>query len=318
MNTEIAGKGQPTRNVVMMSGGLSSYETLKRIIARHGLANVVALFANTHFEDEDLYRFLKEAAVHLGVEIVEVSDPQERTPFEVFFDVGFLGNSRLAPCSKVLKQLPAMLWLIGNCDPAHTVVYIGIGYGEMHRIPGILAGHSHTLKGCHKTALCQGLFTEEGRLPGPGCKNLLPETDAWKVEFPLTVAPYFDRDKVVAELAAAGIEEPAMYREGYPHNNCKGCCVRGGQAYFELTLREHPDRFAYMEEQETRFRREKSPNAAILRDWKDGGRPLPLTEFRERIEAAHRLQPSLFDGPDDAVDENDWGGCGCFTSGTAA
>lgn len=309
------------KHVVMMSGGLSSYETLKRTIARYGVANVVALFANTHFEDKDLYRFLKEAAAHLQVEIVEVSDPQKRNPFEVFFDVGFLGNSRLAPCSKLLKQLPAMLWLIENCDPANTIVYIGIGWNEMPRIPGIRSGHSHSIKGCHKSAYCQGLFTEDGRLPGPGCKNLLPEADAWRVEFILTKPPYFDQQKVIAELVAVGIAEPAMYREGYQHNNCQGLCVRAGQAQWALTLQIHPDRFAYAEEQENRFRREKHPDAAILRDWKDGGRPLPLTEFRERIEAAHRAQPSLFDEVEEVVevvDRNDWGGCDCYTTYAAA
>ncbi|MEV4784059.1 hypothetical protein AB0K53_01145 [Streptomyces tuirus] len=297
-----------TRHVVMMSGGLSSYETLRRTVARYGAASVVALFANTRFEDRDLYRFLREAAAHLGVEIVEVSDPQGRNPFDVFDDVGFLGNSRLSPCSKILKQIPAMLWLIENCEPASTIVYIGIGWDEQERIPGIRSGHSHTLKGCRKTALCKSLFTEEGRLPGPGCGNLLPEADAWRVEFILTEPPYFDRDKVVAELAEVGIAEPAMYREGYAHNNCQGLCVKAGQAQWALTLRIHPDRYAYAEEREQRFRREKNPKATILRDWSDGGRPLTLTEFRERIEAQNAAQPSLLD----LIDENDWGGCGCY------
>src|SRR5689334_1338058 len=49
-----------------------------------------------------------------------------RTPFEVYWDVHFLGNSRLAPCSKILKQRPARRWLQEHADPAATTVYVGI------------------------------------------------------------------------------------------------------------------------------------------------------------------------------------------------
>ncbi|MEE6264962.1 hypothetical protein ACJ6WD_09490 [Streptomyces sp. VTCC 41912] len=294
------------RHVVMLSGGLSSYETAKRVVGRYGKDNVTLLFANTRAEDDDLHRFLKESTGYLGMPIDEVSDPQQRNPFDVFFDEGFLGNSRLAPCSKLLKQLPARLRLEERFDPADTIVYVGIKWDETHRIPGILSGYHHSRKGCRKKSLCKSLFTEKGRLTGPGCTNLLPEPEAWQVQFPLTEPPYYEHQTVVDELAAVGIAEPDMYREGYQHANCKGLCVRAGQAQWALTLKIHPDRFAYAEHEENRFRREKDPNAAILRDWKNGGRPLPLTEFRERVEASEREQPSFFDSAD-------WGGCGCFT-----
>ncbi len=305
-----------TKWVVMYSSGLSSYKVLQRTIAEHGVENTVALFANVRAEDDDNYRFLKETAVHLGVEIVEVSDAQKRTPVDVFFDEGFFGNSRFTPCSRALKQDPTYEWLWVNCDPRDTVILVGIKWDEQHRIPAILAGYHHNGKRCRNKALCKPLFTEAGRLPGPGCSNLLPEDATYTVDFPLTRPPYFEHDQVVAELAEVGIEEPLMYREGYPHANCAGLCVRGGQAYFELTYRVRPKGFAYLEAAENRFRAEKDPNAAILRDWKDGGRPLPLTEFRERLEAAEREQPSFddLDAEEPPFDPHDWGGCGgCFT-----
>ncbi|GGW99164.1 hypothetical protein [Streptomyces chartreusis] len=310
-----------TKQVVMYSTGLSSYELLARTIAEHGVTNTVALFANVHAEDADNYRFLKETAVHLGIEVVEVSDPQKRTPVDVFFDEGIFGNSRFTPCSRALKQEPCYEWLWKNCDPADTVIHIGIKWDEQHRIPGILAGYHHNGKRCRNKTLRGPLFTEDGRLPGAGCSNLMPEAEAWRVEFQLTKPPYYEQSETVARLAEAGIAAPAMYDEGYPHANCAGLCVRGGQAYWELTYRIHRDRYDYMEAEEARFRREKNADVAILRDWKDGGRPLPLSEFRERLEAADRDRPSfdsLADEQKEAFDRNDWGGCGgCFTDAAA-
>jgi hypothetical protein len=44
-------------------------------------------------------------------------------------------------------------------------------------------------------------------------------------------------------LTANGIELPAMYRLGYGHNNCIGCC-KGGKGYWNKIRRDFPERFA--------------------------------------------------------------------------
>jgi orotidine-5'-phosphate decarboxylase len=46
--------------IVNVSGGLTSFEALRRTIERHGKAAVTAVFANTRMEDRDLYRFLAD------------------------------------------------------------------------------------------------------------------------------------------------------------------------------------------------------------------------------------------------------------------
>ena len=54
------------------------------------------LFADTKTEDEDLYRFLPEAAANvLDAELVITAEG--RDIWEVFFDRRFLGNSRVDP-----------------------------------------------------------------------------------------------------------------------------------------------------------------------------------------------------------------------------
>ena len=50
------------KHVVFFSGGACSYCTAKRVIENVGKENVVLLFTDTKIEDEDLYRFIDEAA----------------------------------------------------------------------------------------------------------------------------------------------------------------------------------------------------------------------------------------------------------------
>src|SRR4051794_30542025 len=112
------------KHVVMFSGGIGSWATARRVAAEHGSDDLVLLFADTRVEDADLYRFLDDAAADVGGSLVRVADG--RTPFEVFHDDRFLGNHRLANCSKFLKQRPCREWLEANCKPDETVVHVGI------------------------------------------------------------------------------------------------------------------------------------------------------------------------------------------------
>src|ERR1700743_2722315 len=107
------------KHVVMFSGGLGSWAAAKRVAAQHGTADMVLLFTDVRMEDKDLYRFLGEAAANVGVPVTVLMEG--RNPWHVFFDERFLGNSRVDPCSKILKRQTADNWLIANCDPADTI-----------------------------------------------------------------------------------------------------------------------------------------------------------------------------------------------------
>jgi hypothetical protein len=271
--------------VVMFSGGLGSWLTARRAVETHGTDRVTLLFADVasarseHVgEDEDTYRFIQEAAANVGAELVTVSDG--RDIWQVFRDDRFLGNSRLANCSKFLKQKPCRDWLEANTDPADTVVYVGIDWTETHRLPAI----------------------ERGWAPYAVCA-------------PLTEAPYLDREQTQQACIDAGMALPRLYRAGFVHNNCGGFCVRAGQAQMELLLREHPERYAFHEAEEEALRQHLGKNVAVLNDRAQAARkaarrpdgtlpnrvPLTLRTFRERVEG----DPSLFD-------PFDVGGCGCF------
>lgn len=295
-----------THHVVMWSGGITSWATARHVIAEHGTASVTLLFADTHAEDEDLHRWNNDAAAQLGMPFFTVADEKKRDPWQVFEDASWIGNTRLAQCSHILKQIPVRKWLARAADPVDTILYLGIDWSETHRIRGIRKGYAHTIAGCEHNR-CAALFDEDGqRLPGPGCANLLPVP--WRVEFPLTVPPLKDKEQLLREAEAVGLKRPRLYDLGFAHNNCGGACVKGGQAQWARLLEVFPERFAKVEAFEQRMRNKLGKDVSILRDRRGGTtKPLTLTALRQRIEERPE-QLDLFDE----------GGCGCFTELSAA
>lgn len=72
---------QRWRVVQMSSGGTGSWAAARRVADWYGTDDMVLLFADTLVEDEDLYRFLMEAAQDIGVPVTRVCDG--RTPDQV-------------------------------------------------------------------------------------------------------------------------------------------------------------------------------------------------------------------------------------------
>ena len=238
-----------TLHVVQYSGGIGSWAATQRVIAEHGTANLVLLFADTLVEDHDLYRFLDDSAAQFGVPVTRVADG--RTPFEVYRDRRFLGNSLLAPCSSFLKQRPARAWLDEHADPDDTVVYVGLDWAEPKRLPGVVRGWS-----------------------------------PWRVEFPMCDPPLLSKQDMLAACLAAGVKPPRLYDLGFSHNNCGGVCVRAGQKHWRHLLSVFPDRYAQAEQLEQEMRGMLG-NVAILKRRKAGvSQPLTLTKLREEHERA--------------------------------
>ncbi len=256
--------------VVMFSGGIGSYWAARRIIEAHGADAVTLLFSDVkgdstdpHVgEDEDNYRFIADAVEDLGARYVRVADG--RTIWDVFKDKRFLGNARQANCSHLLKQAPARKWLNENTTPENTVIVIGIDWSETHRRPAIRSAY-----------------------------------EPYAVEFPMCDEPFWDKERMIAEGRARGLEPPRLYSYGFAHANCGGGCVRSGQGQFKLLLDAMPERFAVWEQNEAALREYLDKDVAILRDRRGGtSTPMTLTQLRAR-EAG-------------SIDMFDLGGCGCF------
>lgn len=249
--------GQPRdgelRHVVMFSGGVGSWATAQRVVSRHGAGRVTLLFADTLVEHPDLYRFLDEASLRLGTPITRVVDG--RTPWQVFADVRRIGNSQIAPCSHLLKQVPCRKWMQENTDPAACVVYVGIDWSEAHRLPKVV---SHWLP--------------------------------WRVEAPLCSPPYVDRHLILKEMESVGLKPPELYELGFPHNNCGGACVRGGHLQWLKLLHADPDRYKREEAEEDALRAKLGKSVSILRDRRGGvTNPLTLKQLRLQRESSEDL-----------------------------
>lgn len=248
-----------TNHVTMFSSGVGSWAAARRVQDELVPGDThTLLFSDVGMEDEDNYRFLTEAAEDIGGELVTVADG--RDIWQVFKDDRFLGNSRLANCSKFLKQRPARAWLEANTDPVNTVVNVGIDWTETHRVPAIV----HAYK-------------------------------PWTARAPLTEHPYTTKPQIFADLKRRGIAPPRLYGLGFAHANCGGGCVRAGQGQFARLLEVLPERFAWWEAQEQDVREHLGSDVTILRD-RAGGESTPLTlrQFRERHQAKPH-QTDLFD-----------------------
>jgi hypothetical protein len=262
--------GESVRHVVNFSGGVSSWAAAKRVAERHGTADLVLLFADTLYEDEDTYRFLNEAAQNIGVPLTRIADG--RNPWEVFHDERFLGNSRLDPCSKILKRRLIDRWCKENCDKSDTILYFGIHWSESDRFDDI-----------------------QKRLSD------------WKCAAPLCEPPFVGAEYLHHWAEQEGLQKQLLYELGFSHANCGGRCVKGGQAHWARVWRFLRHRFLEAERGEIWMSARCGQPVTILKErvgidaeGKAIYRPLPLSEFRRRLEN------------DQQYDMFDVGGCGCF------
>jgi hypothetical protein len=68
----------------------------------------------------------------------------------------------------------------------------------------------------------------------------------------VAASPLIDRglthSDCLAMIERAGIELPTMYKLGYKHNNCIGCCKSTGQGYWNKIRADFPEQFERMAE----------------------------------------------------------------------
>ena len=193
-----------TKHIVSFSGGLGSWAAAKRVAEQHGTDNLILVFTDTLMEDPDLYRFLIEAAADVGGELVWLKDG--RNPWQVFRDVKYMGNTRIAHCSKELKSKPFEKWLKEQ-DFDNPIIYLGIDWTEEHRLI------THRKYVTHR------------------------------VEAPLCNKPLLSQQQIRQMLAdTTNIKLPKLYQQGFPHNNCGGTCVKAGQGQWAKVLKLYPKR----------------------------------------------------------------------------
>jgi len=277
--------------VVFFSGGIMSWAAAKKAVAKYGAENTTLLFTDTLVEDPDLYRFLDEAAANVGAPLVKIADG--RTPWQIFNDEKIIGNTRIDPCSKILKREIGLAWLKENCDPAETVLVFGIHWEEMHRL--------ETLKKDKKT----------GEMVRRGVRPRYESLGFPNVEAPMCEKPWMTDAAIKSWCKLEGMKLPRLYDLGFSHNNCGGFCIKAGEGHFVNLLEKLPHVYKANEDEEEAFneRRPDRKRQTVLApqvrspDTNELKRvPLSLRELRERVESEGTKNINLFDD----------GGCGCF------
>lgn len=265
--------------VCNLSYGIGSWAASKVAVQRYGVENVLLLFADVKYEDEDTYLWGEAAAKNIGAQLIVITEG--RTPWEVFRDERFLGNSRADPCSKILKRQTLDAWRAMHCDPTETTVVVGIHWSERDRFAR----------------------WDKKRQEYAGVRYRL-EALGWHSIAPLCEPPFLAYDELHAWAKREGLWEQRLYQLGFPHANCGGRCVKQGQAGWALLLKTMPERYRECEREEQGMRDFLDKDVSMLTEQLDGKRyPLTLVTLRERLEAGGEYDPF------------DFGACSCF-SGT--
>lgn len=233
------------KHIVSLSGGTASAVAADRVLKRYGEENTTLWFADTSWEDEDLYRFLIDLEAYWGVTIVRYTDG--RTPLEVAENQNIIPNQKIAPCSQVLKTRPFKAYI--KDLPKPLTVHLGLDFTEMHR----------------------------ATRPKLEYEKLSGVT----VDLPLLWEPVAKPPHRYT-VEEWGIETPRLYKLGFPHNNCGGRCVRQGIKEWLRLKHTFPDRFTEVAdwEQEQRAKGGARADYAIARDQSRGrATALPLYDI---------------------------------------
>lgn len=202
------------KHIISYSGGMGSAITAKYICDAYGKDNVTLLFADTTMEDEDLYIFNKDVHKLLACEFVTIADG--RNVWDVFEDEKFIGNSRIDPCSKILKRQLIKRWIKHHYNPDECIIWIGIDCTEEHRL-------------------------------APVVRNNYPYVyRSYLIENDIFISSFYKETWCIEN----NINLPRMYKMGFAHHNCGGFCVKAGLGQFKKLYENFPDRYTYHENKE--------------------------------------------------------------------
>jgi hypothetical protein len=238
-------------HIIAYSGGLSSWATAQWCKKQFGADSIECVFTDTLTEDEDLYRFLDETIKQLGCKFIHLADG--RNIWQVFNDVSFMGNSRIDPCSRILKRELFKTYL-KDFDPSNTTLYYGIGYQEQHRLIA-----------------------------------LIERWAPFSVQAPL-IALESTKEQILWQLDQIGIKPPRLYDLGFEHNNCGGFCIKTGQRQMLQLLTTLPERYKWHEEEQEKLFTKIGPHGFIRQTINGEMKYLSLKEFRLQVETKQQLQ----------------------------
>ena len=207
-------------------------------------------------------------------------DGRSIDPWDIFYNDLFIGNSRAANCSKILKQRMARDFVKEYWKPEQIKTYMGIDWTEIHRTE---APERNWFKCCIS------------------------------LNFPLCHYPLHSKEDSFKAIEESGIEIPNLYKDGFEHGNCGGFCVRAGQSHFRNLLKTNEPLMMYHARKEMglaeliREAKNTDEQYSILKKTKDGiTSSFTLFDLVDEVKNETK-QADLF-----AVSDSP---CGCFSEG---
>lgn len=202
--------------VVWFSCGAASAVAAHLTKERYGATHNIRVVNNVVAEeDPDNRRFLADVEAWLGIEIETAGNPEfpSNSAAAVWDKRQYMSGNKGAPCTVALKKVSRQLW---EKDNPHDHIVLGFTAEEATR-------HNRFV------------LTERS--------NVLPVL----IDAGLTKQDCFDI------VAAAGLRLPAIYAQGYPNANCKGCVKATSPTYWNLVRDKDPEVFASRAEQSRRI-----------------------------------------------------------------
>ena len=233
-------------HIVSIGGGTASTLELPQVvIEKYGKDNVVLVIAALKGEHPDLWRLVDECEKMTGLSVTRISyDPNVPRKYtvnappsdwlsiwDVFFQGPMMGNSRVDPCSNLLKRQTITRWMQDNYSPDSSVIHVGITFDEIDRTVAIMKR-----------------WREKGyRIECDLSKHRTVESSGYRAR----------------EIVGW---EPTLYRQGFPHNNCGGFCVKAGKQSFARLLWFDPQLYFYHAYQESLFQEIVGKTVTIMSD----------------------------------------------------
>ncbi len=256
--------------IASVSGGLSSGDMLRRLVAEYGAQNVTAIFADvkgdghTHKtfsplygginrngdidyllherfggESRGLYRFLWQLSYALDCPIHRLD--QDKTIYTHMVDnkafkIPNPSGVDFLPCSLNGKREVIARWIADNV-PGDFTLALGFDWSEVTRKNPVE-------------------FWWRRRFPDRVITFI----------YPLLDNPYADTARILAWMRNLGIETSDSYDLDYEHDNCGGICVGMGIGQAVLTRRVRPGVFGYTMYMESVVQTAIGSDATILKD----------------------------------------------------
>jgi hypothetical protein len=239
------------KHVLSIGGGIGSTVLLPNVVIGDmgvEVKDIDAVISVLPNEDPDMWKLIELVEQRLEMPVNRIG--LNKTPWDVFHEVRYLGNSRIDPCSRILKREVMAKYMKDNHAPEDTTLYVGIGAHEIDRQLSIRKNW--------------------------GAKG-------YKVEMPLIDYPPMTREEQIDVCLYMYGFVPRLYLMGFSHNNCGGACIKAGQKEWARLLYFIPETYDWWEWNENKFRAEVG-EYTILREMKNGEKfQLTLTDFKRRM-----------------------------------